>query len=101
MNQIFDLFISPKVLGKSVGLHPVLSLFAMLAGGQLFGFVGMILAVPLGASVQEIIFEIFPILKKPINELTEIKRVDETDKQKNSELENETITSNNDAGNSA
>lgn len=101
MNQIFDLFISPKVLGKSVGLHPVLSLFAMIAGGQLFGFVGMILAVPLGASVQEIIFEIFPILKKPINELTEIKRVDETDKQKNSELENETITSNNDAGNYA
>ncbi|MHB1001414.1 MAG: AI-2E family transporter [Armatimonadota bacterium] len=64
LNQAFDFFISPKILGKSVGLHPVLSLFALLAGGNLFGLVGMILAVPIAASIQEAIFEVYPDLRK-------------------------------------
>lgn len=69
MNQAFDLFISPKILGKSVGLHPVISLFAMLAGGQLFGLLGMILAVPLAASIQEIILDLYPTLSKSPDEI--------------------------------
>lgn len=36
----------PKLLGEQVGLHPVAVLFAVLAGGQLFGFAGVLLAVP-------------------------------------------------------
>lgn len=63
LNQIFDFLIRPKVLGDSVGLHPVLSLFALLAGGHLFGLVGMLLAVPVAASVQEIVFEFYPELR--------------------------------------
>ncbi len=63
LNQGFDLVITPKILGKSVGLHPVLSLFALLAGGQLFGLAGMILAVPVAASIQEVVFEFCPELK--------------------------------------
>jgi predicted PurR-regulated permease PerM len=64
LNQlIFDPVITPKIIGKSVGLHPVLSLFALLAGGQLFGLVGMILAVPVAASIQEVVFEFCPQLK--------------------------------------
>ncbi|MHB1457079.1 MAG: AI-2E family transporter [Armatimonadota bacterium] len=74
LNQAFDMFISPKVLGKSVGLHPVLSLFALLAGGQLFGLAGMILAVPIAASIQEIIFEIYPLLRKSPEQLLAIKQ---------------------------
>jgi predicted PurR-regulated permease PerM len=42
-------FISPKLLGDSVGLHPLWIMFALLAGGSLFGIVGMLLAVPLTA----------------------------------------------------
>jgi predicted PurR-regulated permease PerM len=61
-NQIFDFFITPRILGKSVGLHPILSLFALLAGGKLFGLPGMILAVPIAASMQEIIFVLYPEL---------------------------------------
>jgi predicted PurR-regulated permease PerM len=81
-NQAFDLFISPRILGKSVGLHPVLSLFALLAGGQLFGLAGMVLAVPIAASIQEIIFEIYPLLRKSTEELAVIKREeDEQDEQ--------------------
>lgn len=44
-------FISPKVIGSSVGLHPLWILFALLAGGSLFGIVGMLLAVPVTAAV--------------------------------------------------
>lgn len=75
-NQAFDLFISPRILGKSVGLHPVLSLFALLAGGRLFGLAGMILAVPVAASIQEIIFEIYPLLRMSPDELKAIKQVE-------------------------
>ncbi|MDI6827371.1 MAG: AI-2E family transporter, partial [Armatimonadota bacterium] len=63
LNQTFDLGITPRILGKSVGLHPILSLMALLAGGKLFGIVGMILAVPVAASIQEIVFEFYPELK--------------------------------------
>jgi len=63
LNQLFDMLITPKILGKSVGLHPVLSLFALMAGGQLFGLVGMVLAVPVAASIQEIILEFYPELR--------------------------------------
>ena len=44
-------FISPKLIGNSVGLHPLWILFALMAGGTLFGIVGMLLAVPVTAAV--------------------------------------------------
>ncbi len=44
-------FLTPKLLGKSVGLHPLWILFALLAGGNLFGIVGMLLAVPVAATI--------------------------------------------------
>jgi predicted PurR-regulated permease PerM len=44
-------FLSPKLVGASVGLHPVWLMFALLAFGSLFGFVGLLLAVPLAAIV--------------------------------------------------
>ena len=43
--------LSPKLVGGSVGLHPVWLIFALLACGYLFGFVGLLLAVPLAAAV--------------------------------------------------
>jgi predicted PurR-regulated permease PerM len=42
--------LSPKLVGKSVGLHPVWLIFALLAFSYLFGFVGLLLAVPLAAA---------------------------------------------------
>jgi predicted PurR-regulated permease PerM len=44
-------FLSPKVVGDRVGLHPVWIIFALLAGGALLGFVGVLLAVPAAASI--------------------------------------------------
>lgn len=43
--------LSPKLVGASVGLHPVWLMFALFAFGALFGFVGLLLAVPLAAAV--------------------------------------------------
>ena len=42
-------FLTPKLVGKKVGLHPVWIIFGMLCGAALFGFVGVLLAVPVTA----------------------------------------------------
>ncbi len=42
--------VSPKLVGESIGLHPVWLMFALLAFGQLFGFVGLVIAVPTAAA---------------------------------------------------
>jgi len=41
--------ISPKLIGESVGLHPVWIIFALMAGGALMGFLGMLIAIPVAA----------------------------------------------------
>ena len=43
--------ITPKLVGESVGLHPVWLMFALLAFGKLFGFVGLLVAVPTAAAI--------------------------------------------------
>ena len=43
--------LSPKLVGDKVGLHPVWLMFALLAFGYLFGFVGLLVAVPLAAAI--------------------------------------------------
>ena len=43
--------LAPKLVGESVGLHPVWLMFALLAFGYLFGFVGLLVAVPLAATI--------------------------------------------------
>jgi predicted PurR-regulated permease PerM len=43
--------LSPNLVGRSVGLHPVWLMFSLFAFGSLFGFVGLLLAVPLAAAV--------------------------------------------------
>lgn len=44
-----SLFLTPILVGDKIGLHPVVVIFAILAGGQLFGFVGVLLALPVTA----------------------------------------------------
>jgi predicted PurR-regulated permease PerM len=43
--------LTPKLVGNSVGLHPVWLLFALSAFGSVFGFVGMLVAVPIAAAI--------------------------------------------------
>lgn len=43
--------LAPKLVGESIGLHPVWLMFALFAFGYLFGFVGLLIAVPLAAMI--------------------------------------------------
>ena len=47
--------LTPKLVGKSVGLHPVWLMFALSVFGSLFGFVGMLVAVPVAAAMGVLI----------------------------------------------
>ena len=44
--------LTPLLVGDRIGMHPVAVIFAILAGGQLFGFVGVLLALPIAAVVM-------------------------------------------------
>jgi predicted PurR-regulated permease PerM len=65
LNQVFDNIVTPKMVGRGVGLHPVASLFALTLGGTLFGLWGLLLSVPVAASIQVILFRLFPKLTTP------------------------------------
>ncbi|RRJ84150.1 AI-2E family transporter [Aestuariirhabdus litorea] len=43
--------LTPMLVGDRIGLHPVAVIFAIMAGGQLFGFTGILLALPVGAVI--------------------------------------------------
>lgn len=52
IGQILESYIlTPKLVGDNVGLHPVWVIFALLAGGVLFGFLGILVAVPVAAVI--------------------------------------------------
>ncbi|HRC85494.1 MAG TPA: AI-2E family transporter [Thermoanaerobaculia bacterium] len=51
-HMLESLVLQPRILGRSVDLHPVWVLLAVLAGGSLFGLIGMLVAVPTAAAIQ-------------------------------------------------
>ncbi|MDD4803167.1 MAG: AI-2E family transporter [Syntrophomonas sp.] len=59
LQQIEANVISPRIIGDKVGMHPLLIVFALLAGGQLMGIWGMLIAVPLTASLKIIICHLY------------------------------------------
>ena len=57
----------PLLVGKSVGLHPVWLMFALFAFGALFGFVGLLIAVPAAAAVAVLVrFALTRYLQSPL-----------------------------------
>lgn len=49
------MFLTPRLVGDRIGLHPVIVIFAVLAGGQLFGFLGILLALPAAAALNVVV----------------------------------------------
>lgn len=49
VNQIEIMFLAPRIISSNLHLNPVFVIFLILMGGEIFGLVGMIMAVPLGA----------------------------------------------------
>ena len=59
--------LQPNLVGKSVGLHPVWLMFALVAFGALFGFVGLLIAVPAAAAVGVLVrFAVSRYLASPL-----------------------------------
>lgn len=53
VGQMLESFLfTPYLLGDRIGMHPVAVIFAVMAGGQLFGFVGILLALPVAAVIM-------------------------------------------------
>ena len=50
-----SMFLTPKLVGDRIGLHPVTVIFAVLAGGQLAGFLGILLALPVAAALNVLV----------------------------------------------
>ncbi|WP_248323783.1 MULTISPECIES: AI-2E family transporter [unclassified Caballeronia] len=51
-------FLVPKLVGNRIGLHPLAVIFALLAFGQLFGFFGVLLALPVSAILTAVLGEL-------------------------------------------
>ncbi len=59
-NIAFDYGVTPRVIGQRVGLHPLLVIFAVLAGAALFKFIGIVLAVPLAGAIKVVLLHFWP-----------------------------------------
>ena len=66
INLITDYVVAPRVLGRGVGLHPLLVIFALVCGFHVGGPLGTVVAVPLLASLRVIAIYLFPQLAAPI-----------------------------------
>jgi predicted PurR-regulated permease PerM len=64
---VFDQMVSPRILGNQVGIHPIVSIVALLIGNLLFGIIGMILAVPVAACLQIGVLALIPKLAVEID----------------------------------
>ncbi len=61
VNQIETLILTPRIIGRNIGLHPIMVFYLVLFGGSNFGLPGMILAIPLGAILLIIIKSLYQI----------------------------------------
>ena len=59
VQQLEGNIISPKLMGESVGLHPLWVVFALLACGEIAGFWGLFLAVPLAAVIRVVFKHVY------------------------------------------
>jgi predicted PurR-regulated permease PerM len=65
VNQTFDNVVAPKIIGGGNGLNPLFVIFALSLGGALLGIWGLLLAVPVAASIQVIVCRLWPRLAEP------------------------------------
>ncbi|HLD66765.1 MAG TPA: AI-2E family transporter [Pseudomonas sp.] len=57
------MLLTPLLVGDRIGLHPVAVIFAILAGGQLFGFSGVLLALPVAAVIMVLLRHVYDFYK--------------------------------------
>lgn len=63
--QLFEsYFLTPRIVGEAIGLHPVIYILALIIGGNLFGFVGMLVAIPATAIIKVLLSSLIEMYKK-------------------------------------
>jgi len=70
-NQVFDLWLFPRIAGRSVELHPVVCMIALLVGADLFGLPGMLFAYPAAGAVRIIGLRLLPHLRSQLSAATD------------------------------
>ncbi len=80
INQIFDNVVMPRIVGHKVGMHPLLVMFALMAGFELWGILGMLVAVPLAGSIKIAIQHTYPAFRPAPSEDDTAEPVDEAEK---------------------
>ena len=69
IQQIENHILTPKIMQKAVGLNPVVSIIALLIGVKIFGFVGIVLAIPVATATMVAWIEIQKYRKTPITQI--------------------------------
>lgn len=77
--QIDNHFITPQVMQRAVSLHPAAVILALLAGGSLGGFFGLLMAVPLAAALKILIGHLWRthVLGQPLEDEVEVQAADD------------------------
>jgi len=89
INVTFDNLIAPRVVGRRVGVHPLVVLFAILAGAQIMGILGMIVAAPVAATIKILLHHYAPEVLAELHgrRAAEQKRAQEEPRDKPEEVE--------------
>jgi predicted PurR-regulated permease PerM len=65
IGQVLEgMVLTPMLVGDRIGLHPVAVIFAILAGGELFGFTGVLLALPVAAVIMVLLRHVHDLYKE-------------------------------------
>jgi predicted PurR-regulated permease PerM len=63
--QVFEsYFLTPRIVGQAVGLNPVVYILVLIAGANLFGFVGLLVAIPLAAVARVLLVSLIEAYRK-------------------------------------
>lgn len=68
-DRSFDMFVYPRIVGRSVGLNPIVSMFVVFSGGALFGIAGMLFAFPLAGAVKVVLDRLIRVTSKQVEGL--------------------------------
>ena len=64
MVQVLEGYVlTPRIVGKAIGLNPVVYILALLAGAQLFGFVGLLVAIPVTAILKVLLLSVIEVYR--------------------------------------
>lgn len=66
VSTIFDQLVYPRMVGRALDLHPLVSMFVVFSGGALFGLPGMLVSFPLAGSIKVVLARLLKVTSKPL-----------------------------------